>query len=437
MQKFCIILALLIVLPAFSQDFFESLETEDASTLPYELNGFMRGAFFAGRGVDSDELVQKSGYGELGLKMRVRKESWGDGYAEVRFRRGQEFNEPLSEFRLREAYVNTYLGTFDLRVGQQIVVWGRADGFNPTNNITPQDMTLRSSVEDDRRLGNFLFRGTYNFQPFNLEMIWVPQYRPSVLPTRLFPFPDFVRLGREDNPSSELDNSSVAAKLDMNVSALDGSISYFRGYMPLPGVFLHPDSIDVTDGFQATVVNKPYQMQVLGADFSTTVGSFGLRGEIAYRMPVEDYEDELNAHVPNPDLQYVLGMDRSMGNFSIIVQYIGRYVFDFTEFEGTGLPTDQLYITNLMISGQLDEMSHAVFMRPALTLRHETLDIELLGYYNVTTEETLLRPLIAYDITDAMTFKVGGEFYAGPENTLFGSIDKGLSSAFVELGVSF
>ncbi|MBN1479505.1 hypothetical protein JXA70_04465 [candidate division KSB1 bacterium] len=437
MRHICFLFVFLIVSASFAQDFFETAEAGDAASLPYELNGFMRGAFFAGIGIDSDELVQKSGYGELGVKMRVRKEKWGDGYAELRFRRGYEFDQSLSEFHLREAYINTYLGHLDVRMGQQIVVWGRADGFNPTNNITPQDMTTRSSVEDDRRLGNFLFRGSYNFRPFSLELIWVPQYRPSVLPTMLFPFPESVTLGVADNPSADLKNSSIAAKLDLALSSVDGSISYFSGFMPLPGVFLHPDSCHISGGFRATVVNKPYQMHVFGGDFSTTIGDFGLRGEVAYRQPIDDFEDPLNTHVPRPDLQYVFGIDKTIGDFSIIVQYIGRTVFEFAEFDSTGLPTDQLYLTNRMITGQLDPTSHAAFMRPALALMHETLDLELLAYYNVTTEEALLRPLVAYDITDAMTVKLGGDFYSGPENTLFGNIDKALSSVFIELGVSF
>lgn len=437
MRHIWFLLALLSVSSLCAQDFFETAAAGNETLLPYEVNGFMRGAFFAGTDVDSDELVQKSGYGELGVKMRVRKKNFGDGYAELRFRHGHEFNQSLSEFRLREAYINTYLGNFDLRMGQQIVVWGRADGFNPTNNITPQDMTTRSSVEDDRRLGNFLFRSTFNFQPLRLELIWVPQYRPSVLPTMLFPFPQSVTLGEADNPAAELKNGAIAAKLDLGLSAVEGSISYFRGYMPLPGVFLHPDSIHLAGGFRATVVNKPYQMHVYGSDFSTTISSFGVRGEVAYRQPLQDYEDPLNTHVPRPDLQYVLGVDKTMGDFSIILQYIGRTVFDFAEIDSTGLPTDQLYLTNRMITGQLDAASHAVFIRPALALMHETLDVELLAYYNITTEEMLLRPLATYDITDAMTFRLGADLYSGPDNTLFGNIDKALSSVFIELGVSF
>jgi hypothetical protein len=439
MIRIILMLFLIVFGQAHSQDFFsEDAETSEpgkAESIPsYELNGFVRGAFFGGKVVDKEDFEMKSGYGELGLKMQVRKGSFGDGFAEIRFRRGSEFNQSVSEFNLREAYIDAYLGNLDFRLGHQITVWGRADGFNPTNNITPQNMLARSTDEDDRREGNFLVRAFYNFHPLRFEGIWVPQYTPSVLPTQLIPFPAFVKMGDADNPDANFKNSSVALKADLELNRFDGSISYFRGYMPLPGIFV--SSFDLVN-FIATVVTKPFKMQVLGCDFSTTLGSFGLRGEAAYRDPVEDYQSESNPHIPNPDIQYVIGLDKTKGDFSVILQYIGRVVIDFKEFQATGSPLDELELKNRMIASQQDGMSHAVFMRPALALFHETLNIEIIRYYNFTTEEGLFRPVLSYDLSDAFTLMIGGEFYTGPENTLFGTIEEPLSSVFLELKTSF
>ncbi len=439
MAKIILFLSLIFIGLAYSQDFFsEDVETSESEMMPsglsYELNGFVRGAFFGGSAVDSKELEMKSGYGELGLKMRIRKGKFGDGFAEIRFRRGSEFNQSISVVNLREAYVNAYLGNLDFRLGHQIVVWGRADGFNPTNNITPQNMLARSTDEDDRREGNFLVRTFYYYHPLRFEGIWVPQYSPSVLPTQLFPFPEFVKLGNADNPDANLKNSAIAFKIDLELNRFDGSVSFFQGYMPLPGIFV--SSFDLAN-FIATVVTKPYKMQVLGWDFSTTIGSFGLRGEMAYRDPVEDYQSESNPHIPNPDIQYVIGMDKTRGDFSVILQYIGHYVIDFKKFQTTGSPLDELELKNRMITSQSDEITHAFFARPSLALFHEIMNVKILKYYNFTTEETLFRPVISYDLSDAFTLMIGGEFYAGPENTLFGTIDESLSSVFVELKTSF
>lgn len=436
-----IILSFLIFLGALSaQDITDENSImlgwdQSAENLPYELNGFIRGAFFGGKTVNKVEPELKSGYGELGLKLRVRKSNWGNGFAEIRFRRGLEFNQSLSECKLREAYINTYIGRWDLRIGHQIVVWGRADGFNPTNNITPQNMIVRSTDEDDRREGNFLIRLFYHMKPFRCELIWVPQYSPSVLPTQFFPFPSYVQLGESVNPEASLKNSSIAIKLDLGLKSLDGSVSFFRGYMPTVGIDL--SSIEFTDILEiiATVVPRPYKMDVFGFDFATTVGLFGLRGELAYRDPKT--ANGLNYHIPNPDIQYVLGIDKSKGNVSVIFQYIGRMVLDYEEFQATGSPLDELKIKNRMIASQSEEVNHSLFIRPSVTLLHETMQLEIMGYYNVTTKEILLRPVLSYDIVDALKFIVGGELYTGPKNTLFGSIEEPLSSGFIELNITF
>ena len=57
---------------------------------------------------------------------------------------------------------------------------------------------------------------------------------------------------------------------------------------------------------------------------------------------------------------------------------------------------------NRMFFGQQDELSHSVFARLGWKLMHETLNLEIAGMYNITTEEALLRPKAVYDIADAL-----------------------------------
>ncbi|MCK4525824.1 hypothetical protein KAW18_00520 [candidate division WOR-3 bacterium] len=395
----------------------------------FKLNGYMRGVFYVGKVPDIEEAETKSGYGGAALKLRVYKQDFGDGFAEIRFRCGNEFNEYVSEIDVREAYVNTYAGPFDFRIGHQIVVWGRADGFNPTDNITPKNMFVRSPDEDDRRKGNFLTRTFYNLKPFRMEGIWVPFYASSVLPTGIMSFPAGMSLAEPDYPDASLKNSSFAVKLNLEMASMDGSVSYFSGYNPFPG--LDADTIEI--------VARAYKTHIAGADFSTIISSYGLRGEVAYRYPYEDYEE--NIYISNPDIQYIIGFDTEFGDLSIILQYIGKYIFDYTELTEPQTPeqilTYELALKNRTFHSQLNEISHAISFRPALNLMYETLTLEVLGLYHFTTEEFFIKPKISYDIADAMTVIVGGELYTGPDKTLFGTIDETLSSLFMELKTSF
>ena len=55
----------------------------------------------------------------------------------------------------------TVLLYLDVRAGRQIIAWGRADGLNPTDNLTGEDLTLLAPDDDDRRLGTTALRASY------------------------------------------------------------------------------------------------------------------------------------------------------------------------------------------------------------------------------------------------------------------------------------
>jgi hypothetical protein len=399
----------------------------------------VRATLYLGESSDGNKADISSAYGEAAMKFSLHKQDLGDAFAEIRFRRGNEFHEELSEVNLREAYVSAFVGAFDFKVGHQIVVWGRADSLNPTNNLTPETILFRSPDEDDRRLANFLIRSYYNIHPVRIEAVWVPVFRASYVPLDLLTLPPGVVRGEEDYPGTSLDNSAYALRLNFEFPSFDGSLSYFNGYNPRPGI--STDSLSVfspVDPF--TIFPKAYRMFVIGADAQTTAGEFGLRGEVGYRKPQGDYKTEF--HIPNPDLSYVFGIDKEFsGNLTVILQYIGRYVFDFEELYYIAvpdiLPIKILLEKNRMVAGQQNEVSHSFSCRAGWQLLHETLELELVGFYNLTTEEYFLKPKMDYDIADALTFTLGAILYGGPDNTLFGTIDKPLSAAFMELRLSF
>jgi hypothetical protein len=421
-----------------AQSLFESATTEDKEN-PYDLNGYVRATLYLGESSEGNDNDISSAYGEAAMKFSIHKQDFGDAFAEIRFRRGNEFQKELSKVDLREAYVNAYVGKFDLKIGHQIVVWGRADSLNPTNNLTPETILYRSPDEDDRRLANFLIRSYYNAHPVRIEAVWVPVYRASYVPLDLLILPPGVIRGEEDYPGPALDNGAYALRLNLEFPSFDGSLSYFNGYNPRPGI--STDSLNEfppKDPF--AIIPKAYRMSVIGADAKTTAGAFGLRGEVAYRKPQGDYKAEF--HIPNPDLCYVFGIDREFsGNLSIIVQYAGKYVFDFEELYSIAvpdiLPIKILLEKNRMIAGQQNELSHSFSCRAGLHLLHETLELEVVTFYNLTTEEYFFTPKMDYDIADALTFTLGAILYGGPDNTLFGTIDKPLSAAFTELRLSF
>ena len=413
----------------------------------FELNGYARAALYMGKVPDEGSLQIKSGYGEAALKVRARKGEWGDAIAELRLRAGHEGGETDVVPDLREAYVNLYLGPVDLRVGHQVIVWGRADAYNPTNNLTPRDMRVRSPNEDDARLANMALRGHLNLEPLRWEVVWVPFFSPSHFPAFDMAaaagagMPLKVVFGEPDYPDTDVRHSTLATRLHLVLPAVEASVSYLIGTSTFPGITL--SKLDTSLPLTATLAFAAYRHQVVGADFATTIGSFGLRGEFAFRSP---FGREGNEHVPMPDVQYVLGLDHELlGEVSILAQYSGRVVLEFEELDSNvsfvtmgGRPVPrQLLEKNRMVAGQLHQVQHSATLRLAWMALQDALKLELAGMVNFTTEEVMLRPRVTYDIADALTITAGAEIYLGPDDTLFGMIDQLQSAGFMELRASF
>lgn len=436
----------------------EEASSEGTAAAPaVSFNGYTRGDVYIGKEAGGSNGEIKAAYGELALQVRTPKETYGDAFAEARLRYGLEGDRKQLFVDLREAYVNAHAGPFDLRLGQQVIVWGRADAFNPTNNITPSDLRVRSPVEDDRRVGNIGARAFLNFRPFRLEGVYMPIYAESHLPT--VQLPSYIAFGEPDLPTPEFRNGLGGARLHLELPAVETSVSYVYGHAPLPGFRF--DNYTIGPDARITVFRNAYDHHVVGFDFSTALGDLlALRGEAAYRHPLHY---ERRAWAARPDLQYVLGADRTFGSVSVIAQYMGRYVFDWKRETGvTGGPLGpqdlpnidpdraedldpqiqsiiaaELRQTNQMIFSQLEELQHLTTVRVEWLTLHDTLSLSVLGMMNFSTEEWLLAPKLAYRATDNLTASLGGEVLGGPTGTLFGLIDEQLSAGYAELRVSY
>lgn len=436
MKKTIALMLIILGNLAFSQSMLDELLTEENKKPTYELNGYIRSGIYAGKNPINDKLHSKSAYVESILKLKVDKLNFGNAFADIRFHKDLLEKDSKVEVELNESYLNIYIGNFDFRIGQQIVVWGKADGYNPTNNITPMHMFVFSPDEDDRRKGNFLLRSFYNFDAFRLETIWIPSYKASAFPFDKLNFPETVTISAANDPSEDFSETSVAIKLHYEHPSIDGTLSYFNGYRPLAGL-----SATFTSENKAKVFASPYRTHIIGADFSTTAGAYGLRGEFSFAFPFED-KNNLES-IPGKQLEYIVGIDFERGDWSFIFQYVGKYNPDYEE-ENEPVPPgftekmeSNIRTINRMIFGSTDEVLHSVSFRPLVNLLNETLSIELLGQVNLTTEEMMLKPKLIYDITDDLEMTFGAQIFCGDGGTFYDKISTGSTAMFFELKASF
>lgn len=165
---------------------------------------------------------------------------------------------------------NFIVDGLDLRLGRQIVDWGTADRFNPTNVVNGLD--LEDYQDFGRRVANEMVSLTYTpdwdvykdgrtiFGDFHVQFVWVPKFRSALLPTSMdyaFSEPnEFRRYVKSDTlnnlidlqekfleydgtvnynvhvnePDFNIDNSQVGLRLGFTLLGVDIDFMGYYGY---------------------------------------------------------------------------------------------------------------------------------------------------------------------------------------------------------------
>ena len=444
----CVLLLLFYL--AAAQGLFESAESSRDPLLPaqtsarsVDVSGYVRGALFGGQNSEKDAEI-KSAYADVSLKLNARKTNLGRACAELRLTSTVVNSSVDLSPDLREAWVLASPGPFDITLGKKIIAWGRADGINPTNRITPMNATALSSELDDTRMGNLLAQASFTWKTLRLEGIWLPLYSPDALPIAGADLPPELSIGDAVYPGHSVGNSGFALRCELSFSSVDGSLSYFNGYETQPGFnyALGAGGISLSP--------TAYRIHMAGADFSTAIGPFGIRGEAALIAPFDN--SGALAHVAARHAAYVLGVDRSIGNCNVLVQYSGVYVPRFKTIrqpvlsdlsDPSAIPEYMLAVydaemtsLNRLFTETADRARHCLTANIGWRVLYETLRIDLAGLYNFTTREYVINPAVAYDITDALGVSAGGRYLRGPATSRNDLLADMLSYVYTELKLS-
>lgn len=337
------------------------------------------------------------------------------------FQNDNSLRSNVTEGEVREAYVEKSLGPLDLKIGRQIIIWGRADKANPTDNLTTKNLNRLMVDDEDQRLGIFSTQFIYNLGEFRFIGIWLPEWR-----TPHYPIPQTpkVRLESEDPENPE---RQIAFKVDHTGGSVDASLSYFSGYNKVPDlelVLVQPEEL------RLALIHRPFH--VWGGDFATNWGDYGIRGEIAYSQTADILGDE--PFQQNSMIDTVLGGDRTvMENFNLNVQFLQRHVMNYHPPSQLKNPFIQALAKQAALnSNQQYQDQTGITVRPSYKALNETLEMEIAYVAWNQNHDSFIRPKISYRVSDQLTLLAGGERYQGPKNSFFGRL-KELSTSFTEI----
>jgi hypothetical protein len=322
---------------------------------------------------------------------------------------------------LREAYLQASAGQFDLRVGQQLIVWGRADRVNPTDNVTRRDYTLLTPEDVDQRRGILAAQLRYRLPQASLMAYWLPQFRPNRVPLPALPGVSW----REEVPHAR----QGAVKIDASGGAVDWSLSYYNGLDVNADLALGRPT---PQGMELVLTH--HRVRILGMDAATVAGRYGLRAEAAYTW-TDDGGDPLRK---KPFLYLVAGGDRTWGeHFNINLQVYARRVSGYRDPRLLSDPLlRNIAAQGALAAGQLERSEHGITYRIANKWLNETLEAELAGVISLSRNAYAFKPRLSYAIDDHWRVTAGMNWYRGKADTFFGQL-AATSAGFIELKYSF
>jgi hypothetical protein len=363
--------------------------------------------------------VQLKAYPEVNERM--------DGKLEVRLTNSNLGQGAATRGQLLEGYVTMHFAKADLRLGKQIVPWGRADGINPTDNLTPRDYAVLLPFEDDQRLGTTAAK---------LDLFVSPEHTLTVFATPFFeparvPMPVVSGGVMERKPAHTLSNTHAGIRLNKVGATVDWSVSYLRGFSLLPGVQI------VGDSTTSRSLELNYdRIAVFGADFARNFGRFGLRGEVAY-VDTPDGAG-ITASIANPSLQWIVGVDRTfLTNLNVNLQAFQRRVRSYRDVQSLGDSMQrETAMLNALITGQLEAVTSGVSFRVSNQWLHDALEAEIFAVQHLKRNDALVRVLVTYAFSDRWKGTVGAELYRGAADTQYGALEPN-RGAFAELRHGF
>jgi hypothetical protein len=442
---FTLFTVLIAVQISYGQGLFDT-STEENKKTNIDFTGYVRGVALGA----SEKYDLSTSFSEICIKPQYRANNTYL-FADLRFRTGIYFKERSTDLEIAELYGGYSSTTFDFFIGNQVVTWGRADGFNPTNVLTPTDYFFLSPEPDDQTISSFMLRTKLRVTTnIELDAIGIPFFNPSVYKYELFLTDENTTFTKPDFPELDIKNGSYGARLNFEYPVAGFSLSYSAGYSNFYGFKLQSFSIDNAMNYSIINQAKTFKQNTIGADFTIPFKSINLRGEIAYKHR-ENYKDSM--FIPNPEIAYVTGLEFNFWETSTILQYVGKYTLYFSALDQPAFPnpTDPQAIaayaqTQALLSStefnrktfdQQKETNHALMVSFNRDFLYSALNTEITAYYNFTSESYMFRPVVKWNINDMLTAKIGASVMHGPEGSLFDYSAPILSGGFASLVVNF
>ncbi len=317
-------------------------------------------------------------------------------------------NADSTEFdiEIREAFLRARLGSFDFKIGRQILTWGTGDLIF-INDLFAKDYRSFFVGRDDQYLKapQTAIRAEWYAGPADLTVVWTPSFEPNRLPNgRTLSYFDPLSgtfVGDRPLPTKEPGNSFQESELAVRLARRVGPFAV-AGYF-YTGFYKNPVGLDPTDPTSPYVYPR---LRVYGASLRGTALGGIVWVEGGYYESRDDRTGD-NPFIQNSTAAALVGYERQLfENLTVNLQWQGEQILDY-----------ETYSLQQQQGGQFarDELAHLVTSRVTRLLYDELIMLSGFVFWSPSDEDIYARASIAYDYSDELTVAVGANLFHGEQ----------------------
>lgn len=377
--------------------------TADAQTLDRTLS-LRADAWSGSRNLDDrGALARASAWGRATLKFGDAGRLLADGWVAAETRDTGAGHAG----RVRELNWRLDTGPVTWTLGRQRVVWGRADGLNPTDQVSPRDFTLPVPEDDEQRRGRDGVQAALDVGAGTLSVLWFPRAASHTVP--LNP-PRGVDIAVDAPPH----RPTTALRLDLAGDGWDGAITLLDGIDPLPDLLLN----DRPGG--APLVLRNQGLRMLGADLSLARDGMVLRAEAAWLD--SDARGPDDRRRKRPRLWLVAGAEWQLpASTTVGLQATLQHVRHWRSPDDVADPLQrEVAWRQAALANQTAANQAGLVWRLARRWHHDTLAAEASGVVTGGPRSSLWRARLSWAIDDHWQLLAGGDLYTGPRHSVWG-----------------
>lgn len=351
-------------------------------------------------------------------------------YNQIALRQSWDFDP-----RLRELWASIHRELFEIRVGQQIIPWGKTDGIQPTDYLTAKDFGFLYSNEEVKRIGAESI--SFQLTPFLTNKLQLEGVFQAKAPRSRILIPGAVvpaGIQFETNPIEKSQyfgsQSEWALKLSYPSESWDLSLSFFSGRTHNPVFYLDTDGI---------IRARFPKQKAIGADASWSVLDGIFRFESALKMPNGGQKTSPDRALVQPWYwDGVLGYEREIiSDFRVILQgFYRHYLYSRNPLDLQGRsPAETVLLrgvaqANGILLNAVDRSRFATTLRLSYDLKPWSFELGGLTYLG--GRDYVIRPALERELSEGLKTRIGMDKYGGPALRPLGAL-KSFSQVYAEI----